>query len=132
MPSPQAALIGAMVLAAGSGRALAQAEIDIIGDLVHHLPFFGGVERGQVAELATQWSERQAAPGGVERAYGQIRGVLSRPLREAAYALSCDVVAICRPQQAEQALAPIRVRLKIDPATASTIERAARVRSQAA
>ena len=40
MISPQEALIYTMVAAAEAGREIADAEIDIIGDLVNHLPTF--------------------------------------------------------------------------------------------
>jgi hypothetical protein len=128
MLRPQAALIYAMVVAAGSERG-AQADIGIIADLVDHLPIFCGIDRQQVSVLAARCAEQLAEPDGVDRVYGQIRGALSGRLREAAYALSCDVVALCRPQQDRQALERIRVQLEVAAATARTIERAARARS---
>jgi uncharacterized membrane protein YebE (DUF533 family) len=134
MLSPQAALIYAMVVAAESDREIAEEEVNIIGDLVNHLPIFRGVDRQQVTELASACSAQLATPGGIERLYGQIRDALSGPLREAAYALSCDVIAVdCRLQRDEMtALERIRTQLEVDPATARTIERAAQVRFQAA
>jgi uncharacterized membrane protein YebE (DUF533 family) len=134
MLTPQAALIYAMVVAAESDREIADEEINIIGDLVNHLPIFRGIERRRVAELASACSEQLAGPGGVDQVYAQIRAALSGPLREAAYALSCDVIAVdCRLQRDEMhALERIREQLEVEPATARTIERAARVRFQAA
>lgn len=132
MLSREAALVYAMVCAAGSDREIAQEEIGIIGDLVDHLPIFHGIERRQVRDLAMRCSAQLAGPGGVDAAYGQIRAALAGRLREAAYALSCDVIAVCRPQQDEQALERIRAQLEVDPATARPIERAARMRIQAA
>jgi hypothetical protein len=65
--------------------------------------------------------------------YAQIRAALPRPLREAAYALSCDVIALdCRLQRDKQALERIRTQLEVDLATAWTIERAASARFEAA
>lgn len=128
MRSPEAALIYAMVVAAGSDREIAQDEIGIIGDLAEHLPIFCGIDRQQVRELAMRCSEQVARPGGIEQVYGQIRGALPGRLREAAYSLSCDVIAVCRPQQDKQALERVRAQLEVDPATARTIERAAEVR----
>ena len=129
MLSPEAALIYAMVAAAGSHREIAQHEIGTICDLVHHLPIFGGMDRPQVIELVSACSGQLARPGGIEQVYRQIRRALAGRLREAAYALSCDVIALCRPQRDGQALERIRAQLEVDPATARTIERAARVRS---
>jgi hypothetical protein len=131
MLSPEAALIYAMVAAVGSARTIVQDEIGIIGDLVDHLPFFHGIGRREVSELAVRGAEQIARPGGIERAYGQIRNALSGRLREAAYALSCDVIALRRPEKGQQALERIRTQLEIDPLTARTIERAARARCQA-
>jgi hypothetical protein len=130
MLSREAALVYAMVCAAGSGREIAQEEIGIIGDLVDHLPIFHGIERRQVRELATRCSAQLAGPGGMDAVYGQIRGALAGRLREAAYALSCDVIAVCRPQQDTQRLERVRAQLGVDPAMARTIERAARLRSK--
>ena len=81
---------------------LKQHEIGTICDLVHHLPIFGGMDRPQVIELVSACSAQLARPGGIEQVYRQIR------LREAAYALSCDVIALCRPQRDGQPLERIR------------------------
>lgn len=133
MLSPQAALIYAMVAAAKADREIAPTAIDIVGDLARHLPIFGGMDRRQVRELAIGCKELLAGPGGIDRVYGEIRAALSGRMREAAYALSCDVIALdCRPRRDRQALERIRAQLGVDPATARTIERAARARGQAA
>ena len=81
MPSPQVALLYAMGVAAGSGRELAPEDIGIIGDLVEHLPIFCGIDRRQVAELATRCSEQLAGPGEQLRA----------PHRQLAHLLAVDV-----------------------------------------
>jgi hypothetical protein len=128
MLSPQAALIFAMVVALGTERAIAQEDIDVVGDLVDHLPIFCGLDRRQTGELAARCSAQIARPGGMDQAYGQIRDALSGRLREAAYALSCDVIALRRPQQGQKALERIRAQLELDAATARTVEGAARER----
>jgi hypothetical protein len=133
MLSPQAALIYAMVVAAGPARGSANPPAGIVGDLAHHLPILDGLDRGQVAALASDCAKEMAGPGGVERIYGQIRAALSDRLREAAYALSCDVIAVSRRRQPDvRALEQIRTRLEVDAATARAIERAAEARVQAA
>jgi hypothetical protein len=132
MLSPGAALIFAMVVAVGSDRELAQEDVDSIGDLVDHLPIFGGIDPPQVSELAARCSEEITRPDGVEQVYRKIRDALPGRLREAAYALSCDVIAVRRLQLDRQALERIRTQLEIDSATARAIERAARVRLPAA
>ena len=83
MLSREAALVYAMVCAAGSGREIAQEEIGIIGDLVDHLPIFHGIERRQVRELARRCSAQLARPGGIDAVYGQFArpspGACARP-----------------------------------------------------
>jgi hypothetical protein len=128
MLSPEAALVFAMVVAIGSDRAIAPEDLESIGDLVDHLPIFGGLDRQRVSELAARCSEQLTRPGGIERTYGEIRDALSGRLQEAAYALSCDVIALCRPQQDQQALERIRALLEVDPVTARSIACAARER----
>jgi uncharacterized membrane protein YebE (DUF533 family) len=130
----QAALIYAMVAAARADREITTAEIAIIGDLVNHLPIFDGIDRRRVSEIAAACSTRLARAEDVDQVYAQIREALSPSLREAAYALSCDVIAAGGRVQHEQMEARERVlaELEVDPANARVIERLARLRCQAA
>ena len=134
MISPQEALIYTMVAAAESDREIADAEIDIIGDLVNHLPIFSGVDRAAMTAMATRCSEMLARGGGSEQVFGLIRQALSMPLRETAYALACDVVAVdSRLNRAEmRVLEEIRAQLEVDPGMARAIEQVAQVRFKAA
>ena len=134
MISPQAALVYTMVVAAESDREVVDAEIHIIGDLVNHLPIFKTMDRAEVTGMATACSTLLARDGGLDQVFGQIRDALPAPLRETAYALACDVIAVdSRLQKDEmQTLERIRQQLEVDPNTARTIERAAQVRFQAA
>ena len=134
MISPQEALIYTMVAAAESDREIADAEINIIGDLVNHLPIFSGVDRAGMTEMATRCSEMLVQAGGSDRVFGLIRQALSMPLRETAYALACDVVAVdSRLNRAEmRVLEEIRAQLDVDPAMAHAIEQVAQVRFKAA
>ena len=134
MISPQEALIYTMGAAAESDREIADAEIDIIGDLVNHLPIFSGVDRAAMTAMATRCSEMLAQAGGSERVFGLIRQALPMPLRETAYALACDVVAVdSRLNRAEmRVLEEIRAQLGVDPAMARAIEQVAQVRFKAA
>jgi len=134
MISAQEALIYTMVVAAESDHDVADVEIDIIGDLVHHLPVFHGLDRAAMARIATLCSEMLAQTGGSDRVFDQIREALSPDLRETAYALACDVIAVdSRLNRDElQVLEQIRVELEVAPGIARTIERVAQVRFQAA
>jgi uncharacterized membrane protein YebE (DUF533 family) len=134
MLSRQAALIYAMVAAARADREITAAEIAIIGDLVDHLPIFSGIDRQKAVAIATDCLEQLGRPGGIDQVSGQIRAALSTRLRQAAYALSCDVIAAgCRRQGDQtEALERVRAQLEVDAASARVIERLARLRSQAA
>jgi uncharacterized tellurite resistance protein B-like protein len=134
MLSPQAALVYAMVVAAEADQEIAEPEIGLIGDLVNHLPIFRGLDRQAVTEMATRCSEQLARPGGSEAVLAEIRAALSAPLRDLAYALVCDVIAVDSRLQRDEMhiLERIRTLLGVEPATARTIERAAQVRFQAA
>jgi uncharacterized membrane protein YebE (DUF533 family) len=134
MISPQEALIYTMVAAAESDREIADAEIEIIGDLVNHLPIFSGVDRAAMTAMATRCSEMLAQAGGADQVFGLIRQALPMPLRETAYALACDVIAVdSRLSRAEmRVLDEIRARLEVDRAMARAIEQVAEVRFKAA
>jgi uncharacterized membrane protein YebE (DUF533 family) len=134
MISPQEALIYTMVAAAESDREIADTEIEIIGDLVNHLPIFSGVDRAAMTAMATRCSEMLAQAGGSDQVFGLIRHALPMPLRETAYALACDVIAVdSRLNRAEmRVLEEIRAQLEVDPAMARAIEHVAQVRFKAA
>jgi uncharacterized membrane protein YebE (DUF533 family) len=134
MISPQEALIYTMVAAAEADREIADAEIDLIGDLGNHLPIFKGVGRAAMTEMATRCSEMLTQPGGSDKVFTLIRNALPMPLRDTAYALACDVIAVdSRLNRAEmRILESIRTQLEVDPAMARAIERIAEVRFKAA
>lgn len=134
MISQQEALIYAMVVAAESDREIADAEINIIGDVVNHLPIFKGVDRIAMTDMAARCSDMLAQADGKVRVFGLIREALAMPLRETAYALACDVIAVdSRLDRAEIGiLEKIRTQLEVDQAMARAIEQVAEVRFQAA
>jgi hypothetical protein len=134
MISPQEALIYAMVAAAESDREIADAEISLIGDLVNHLPIFQRLDRATVTQMAARCSDMLSAANGREQVFGLIREALAMPLRDTAYALACDVIAVDRRlNRAEmRILEEIRTQLEMDPAMARAIEQVAEVRFKAA
>jgi uncharacterized membrane protein YebE (DUF533 family) len=134
MLSPQEALVYTMVVTAEADHEIAEAEINLIGDLGNHLPVFRGMDRATLTALAVACSRALARPGGRETVFGQIRAALPRQLRDTAYALACDVIAVdSRLQRAEMhTLEWLRSELEVDPAMARAIEQVAEVRFQAA
>lgn len=134
MISPQEALVYTMVAAAEADREIADAEIELIGDLANHLPIFKGIDRAAVTGMAMRCSDMLAQAGGSDQVFELIRRALSMPLRETAYALACDVIAVdSRLNRAEMhMLEKIRAQLEVDPAMARAIEQVAEVRFKAA
>jgi uncharacterized membrane protein YebE (DUF533 family) len=133
MISAKEALIYTMVVAAESDREIADAEIDVIGDMVNHLPIFAGLDRAAATTIAARCSDLLAR-GSADKVLALIRAALPVTLRDTAYALACDIVAVDRRlNRAEMGiLDKIRVALDVDPLMARTIERVAEVRFQAA
>ena len=129
-----AALIYTMVTVAEADSDISDDEITIIGDLVDHLPVFDEIGREQVAEMAVACSEMIGQPGGLDQVFAMIREALSPTLREAAYALACDVIAADRRLNRREIgmLDQVREGLGVPPAVAEMLEGAARIRFQAA
>jgi uncharacterized membrane protein YebE (DUF533 family) len=134
MLSPQEALVYTMVVAAESDHEVAEAEIKIIGDLVNHLPIFRGLDRAAMTRMATACSKLLGESGGADKVFELIRRALTPPLRDTAYALACDVIAVdSRLNRNEmRILEQVRIELEVDPVMARAIEQVAEVRFQAA
>ena len=134
MLSPQEALVYTMVVAAEADHEIAEAEINVIGDLCNHLPVFQAVGRAKMTAMAMACSELLTKAGGRAKVFAMIRKALPSQLRDTAYALACDVIAVdSRLRRDElQALEEIRAELDVDPVVARAIEQAAKVRFQAA
>jgi hypothetical protein len=134
MLSSQEALVYTMVVAAEADHEVAPAEINVIGDLGNHLPVFQAVGRTKMTAMAMACSELLTKAGGRAKVFAMIRKALPSQLRDTAYALACDVIAVdSRLRRDElQALEEIRAELEVDPVVARAIEQAAKVRFQAA
>jgi uncharacterized membrane protein YebE (DUF533 family) len=134
MLSPPAALVYTMVVAAEADDDIADLEVRLIGDLVDHLPAFRGMSRHSIAKMAAACSERLTSVVARDDVLLEIAESLSPALRETAYALARDVIAIdSRLNRKEvKILDLLAERLGIDPNSAQTIERAAEIRHRAA
>jgi uncharacterized membrane protein YebE (DUF533 family) len=134
MLSPQEALVYTMVVAAEADHEIAEAEINVIGDLCNHLPVFQAVGRAKMTAMAMACSELLTRAGGRAKVFAMIRKALPSQLRDTAYALACDVIAVdSRLRRDElQALEEVRAELDVDPVMARAIEQVAKVRFQAA
>jgi uncharacterized membrane protein YebE (DUF533 family) len=134
MLSAQEALVYTMVAAAESDSEIDDTEIGIVGDLVNHLPIFRGMDRAAATRMASACSKLLGKPCGRDRVFAMIREALSPELRETAYAIACDVIAVDGRlnRQELEILERIRTQLEVEPAMARAIEQVAKVRFQAA
>jgi tellurite resistance protein len=128
---PPAALIYTMVLVSAADTAMSNAELQIIGDIVNHLPVFKNYDKTKrLTQDLKDCAALLAKEEGLEQALHAIKGALPPKLRETAYALACDVAAADGETSQEELrlLELLRHRLGIDRLTAAAIERGARAR----
>jgi len=128
-----AALIYTMVLASAAEGQMSDAELEVMGRLVKHLPVFRGFDVSRIAEIGEECCQLLRHEEGLEMAISFVADALSPPLRETAYALACDVMAAdgTAEQDELRMLEMMRHRLVIDRLAASAIEYGARVRHRA-
>lgn len=128
--SQHAALIYTMVLLSAADRDMKDAEMSIIGDIVRHLPVFKGYDITSLPRTAAACAEALDDDDGLEHVLALIAAALPAKLREAAYALACDVAAAdgTVTQEESRLLELIRHRLDIERLVAAAIERGARAR----
>lgn len=132
MLDPRGALIYTMVIVSAADRDMTDAELDIIGDIVGHLPVFRGFNREELPRLLEDCTNLLNREEGLEEAFAAIKGALPANLRETAYAIACDVAAADGEASQEElrVLEMMRHRLNIDRLIAAGIERGARARFQ--
>jgi tellurite resistance protein len=132
MLDPHGALICTMVIVSASDRDMTDAELDIIGDIVGHLPVFRDFDRQKLPTVLQDCTQLLNRANGLEEAFAAIKKVLPANLRETAYAVACDVAAADGEASQEElrVLELMRHRLNIDRLIAAGIERGARARFQ--
>lgn len=132
MLDPHGALIFTMVIVSAADRDMTDAELEIIGDIVGHLPVFRDFDRNGLPKVLEDCSKMLNREDGLEEAFAEIKTVLPANLRETAYAVACDVAAADGEASQEElrVLEMIRHRLSIDRLIAAGIERGARARFQ--
>jgi hypothetical protein len=126
------ALIYTMVIVSAADSDMPDAELRIIGDIVGDLPVFHGFDRHELPRLLNDCTELLSGENGLEETLKAIKTMLPTKLRETAYVIACDLVAVDGDASEEELriLELIRDRLRIDRLIAVAIERAARARFQ--
>jgi hypothetical protein len=134
MIDQQSALIYTMVLASAADSDMTDAELEMIRDIVTHLPVFEGYDAGNLPAAANACVDLLAGTDGLDSVLDTIRDSLPERLRETAYALACEIVAVDLDASQEELrlLEMLRYRLDLERLVAAAIERGARARFEKA
>jgi hypothetical protein len=126
------ALVYTMVLVSAAESSLSDGELQIIGDIIGHLPAFRGFNRDRLPGLLSRCADSLAGENGLDATLVTIKAALPAKLCETAYAIACDLVAAGAGASQEELrlLELLRHRLNVDRLTAAAIERGARARFQ--
>ena len=126
------ALIYTMVIVSAADSEMPDAELRIIGDIVEDLPVFRDFDQRELPRLLNDCTQLMSGENGLEETLTAIKTALPAKLRETAYVIACDLVAVDGEASREERriLVLIRDRLKIDRLIAAAIERSARARFQ--
>jgi len=124
------AIIHAMVLVSGSDRDMTDPELHHIGCLVKELPAFAGYDVNKLPDTARECAVVLQLENGLDRCLDLIAQALPARLRETAYLLACELAAIDRKVEIEEAglLRRLRHRLDITGLEAAALERATMAR----
>jgi hypothetical protein len=130
MIDQQTALVYTMVLASAADSDMTDAELEMIRDIVTHLPVFEGYDAARLPKAANACVDLLAGENGLDAVLDTIRDSLPERLRETAYALACEIVAADREASQEELrlLEMLRYRLDIERLAAAAIERGTRAR----
>ena len=134
MPEPLShhdALVYVMVTVSAVDRAMTDAELGRMGEIVSHLPVFVEYDENQLVKTAQACGELLSADGGLQNVLEVVRQALPRKLHETAYAVALEVAA------ADLEVTPEEIRflelladaLGIDKLTTAAIERGVRARN---
>ncbi len=131
-PSPHDALIHIMVVMSAADRAMTDAELKKIGDIVKTLPVFKSYRSDDVVVAASRCTELLQDDDGLDQIIDNALEVLPKKLYETAYALAVDVAAadLHLEQEELRLLQILRDRFNLDRLACAAIERGARARHQ--
>lgn len=130
MIDQQSALIYTMVLVSASDSDMTDPELNMIGEIVRHLPVFEGFDATQLPNVASMCVDLLSGEDGLDHTLEVIVNALPERMRETAYALSCDIVAADgnASQEELRVLELLRHRMGMERLVAAAIERGARAR----
>lgn len=125
-----AALIHTMVLVSAADTDMTDAELQIIGDVVNHLPVFRSYDHKRLTKDLRDCAQLLGKDDGLEQVLKGVKDALPPKLRETAYAVACDIAAADGEASQEELrlLEILRHRLGIDQLVGAAIERGTRAR----
>lgn len=124
------ALIYTMVMVSASDADMTDGELATIAETVRFLPVFRGFDINHLTDVARECTALLGDEDGLDRLIDLVKASLTPRLRETAYMLACEIVAVDgRASQEElRMLELLRHGLDVDRLTAAALERGARAR----
>ena len=114
--SHHAALIYTMVMVSAADNEMTDAEMRTMGETINFLPVFADYDNTPLTDTVAGCADLLDEDDGLESVFHLIKDALPAKLRETAYALACDVVAVDGEahQKELRMLEMIRHELRID------------------
>ena len=130
MINHHSALVYTMVLASAADREMTNPELLRIGQIVTRLPVFADYDADTLTATSAECAALLDGDDGLDTVLDIIHEALPEKLRETAYAIACDVVAVdlTASQEELRLLEMLRHRIGVDRLAAAGIERGARAR----
>jgi tellurite resistance protein len=127
-----AALIYVMVTMSAVDRAITDAELARIGEIVSQMPVFADFNQDNLVKTTEDCGEILSADGGLDHLLLLVRANLPNKLRETAYAVALEVAAADLDVRVEETrfLEMLRDTLDLDKLTIAALERGIRARNQ--
>jgi tellurite resistance protein len=125
------ALVYVMVTVSAVDRAMTDAELARIGEIVSHLPIFHDYDQDKLVKTAEACGEVLSSDGGLEQVLRLVDDALPKRLHETAYAVALEVAAADREVKPEEVrfLEMLAEKLLLDRLIVAAIERGIRARN---
>jgi tellurite resistance protein len=125
------ALVYVMVTVSAVDRAMTDAELARIGEIVSHLPIFHDYDQDKLVRTAEACGEVLSSDGGLEQVLRLVDDALPKRLHETAYAVALEVAAADREVKPEEVrfLEMLAEKLLLDRLVVAAVERGIRARN---
>lgn len=126
----QEALIYIMVTTSAADEAISTVELELISNMVSHLPVFRGFDIERLDALAAECCMYLEKADGIDRILDVTQAALTPKLQDTAYALAVEIAAsdLDVKQEELQFLQLLADRWELEDLTVAAIERSARIR----